>query len=114
MTPSAAHREIEAVFRIESAKVIAAVARMVRDVGLAEEVAQDALVAALEPTYGIPARTRRRIASTKSRSCNAFSSRNVFPPPTKMASKSSILSATARGSKPMVWNRARTLAVYAS
>ena len=56
MTPSAAHRQIEAVFRIESAKVIAAVARMVRDVGLAEEVAQDALVAALErwPASGIP------------------------------------------------------------
>jgi RNA polymerase sigma factor (sigma-70 family) len=56
VTPSAAHREIEAVFRIESAKVIAAVARMVRDVGLAEEVAQDALVAALErwPQSGVP------------------------------------------------------------
>ncbi|MFL5292096.1 MAG: RNA polymerase sigma factor [Myxococcales bacterium] len=56
MTPSAAHRQIEAVFRIESAKVIAAVARMVRDVGLAEELAQDALVAALErwPGSGIP------------------------------------------------------------
>ena len=56
MTPSAAHREIETVFRIESAKVIAAVARMVRDVGLAEELAQDALVAALErwPQSGIP------------------------------------------------------------
>jgi len=39
---------IEAVFRIESAKVIASIARIVRDVGLAEELAQDALVAALE------------------------------------------------------------------
>jgi RNA polymerase sigma-70 factor, ECF subfamily len=50
------HRQIEAVFRIESARVIAAVARMVRDVGLAEEVAQDALVVALErwPRTGIP------------------------------------------------------------
>jgi len=56
VAPSAAHRQIEAIFRIESAKVIAAVARMVRDVGLAEEVAQDALVAALErwPEAGIP------------------------------------------------------------
>ena len=42
------HRAIEAVWRIESAKVIAHVARVVRDVGLAEELAQDALVAALE------------------------------------------------------------------
>ena len=50
------HRAIEAVWRIESAKVIAGVARMVRDVGLAEELAQDALVAALEswPTSGVP------------------------------------------------------------
>ncbi len=42
------HRAIEAVWRIESARVIAHVARVVRDVGLAEELAQDALVAALE------------------------------------------------------------------
>jgi len=56
VTPSATHRQIEAIFRIESAKVIAAIARMVRDVGLAEEVAQDALVAALErwPGSGVP------------------------------------------------------------
>jgi len=49
-------RAIEAVWRIESARVIAALARMVRDVGLAEELAQDALVAALEtwPAAGIP------------------------------------------------------------
>ena len=45
---TATHRAIEAVWRIESAKVIAHVARIVRDVGLAEELAQDALVAALE------------------------------------------------------------------
>ena len=42
-------KEIEAVWRIESAKVIAGLARMVRDVGLAEDLAQEALVAALEP-----------------------------------------------------------------
>ncbi len=50
------HQTMAAVWRIESAKVIATVARMVRDVGLAEELAQDALVAALEhwPTRGIP------------------------------------------------------------
>ena len=45
---SATHRAIEAVWRIESPKLIAGLARMVRDVGLAEELAQDALVAALE------------------------------------------------------------------
>ncbi|MFP2926140.1 RNA polymerase sigma factor [Pyxidicoccus sp. 3LG] len=50
------HRAIDAVWRIESARVIAGVARMVRDVGLAEELAQDALVAALErwPRSGVP------------------------------------------------------------
>lgn len=51
------HRSIEAIWRIESAKIIAALARRVRDVGLAEELAQDALVAALEqwPRDGVPA-----------------------------------------------------------
>ena len=55
---AAAHRTIEAVWRIESARIIAGLARLVRDVGLAEELAQDALVAALEqwPAEGIPAR----------------------------------------------------------
>jgi RNA polymerase sigma factor (sigma-70 family) len=50
------HRAIEAVWRIESARVIAGLARMVHDVGLAEELAQDALVAALEqwPASGVP------------------------------------------------------------
>jgi RNA polymerase sigma-70 factor (ECF subfamily) len=50
------HRAIEAVWRIESARVIAALARMVRDLGLAEELGQDALVAALEqwPETGVP------------------------------------------------------------
>jgi RNA polymerase sigma factor (sigma-70 family) len=49
-------RTIDAVWRIESAKLIAALARMVRDVGLAEDLAQDALVAALEqwPSAGLP------------------------------------------------------------
>ena len=50
------HRTIDAVWKIESAKLIAGLARRVRDVGLAEELAQDALVAALEqwPVSGIP------------------------------------------------------------
>ncbi len=50
------HRTIEAVWRIESARLIAGLARIVRDVGLAEELAQDALVAALEqwPKSGVP------------------------------------------------------------
>jgi RNA polymerase sigma-70 factor (ECF subfamily) len=57
VTTGDVHRAIDAVWRIESARVIAGLARMVRDVGLAEELAQDALVAALEkwPAAGVPA-----------------------------------------------------------
>jgi RNA polymerase sigma factor (sigma-70 family) len=53
---SETHRAIHAVFRIESARLIAGLARMVRDVGRAEELAQDALVTALEkwPEAGVP------------------------------------------------------------
>src|SRR6516225_11768693 len=56
MTTSDLHRAIEAVWRIESARLIARLARLVRDIGLAEELAQDALVAALEqwPAAGVP------------------------------------------------------------
>jgi RNA polymerase sigma-70 factor, ECF subfamily len=56
MTATDIHRTIDAVWRIESARLIAGLARMVRDVGLAEELAQDALVAALErwPQSGVP------------------------------------------------------------
>ncbi len=51
-----AHRAIDAVWRIESARLIAGLTRLVRDVGIAEDLAQDALVAALEqwPASGIP------------------------------------------------------------
>lgn len=53
---SATHQAIAAVWRIESAKIVAVVARMVRDIGVAEELAQDALIAALEhwPLDGVP------------------------------------------------------------
>ncbi len=56
MTATDTHRAIEAVWRIESARIISGLARIVRDVGLAEELAQDALVAALQqwPESGIP------------------------------------------------------------
>ena len=56
MTATDIHRAIDAVWRIESAKLIAGLARIVRDVGLAEDLAQDALVAALQqwPASGIP------------------------------------------------------------
>ncbi|TBR37118.1 MULTISPECIES: RNA polymerase sigma factor [Dyella] len=56
MTATDIHRTIDALWRIESARLIAGLARMVRDVGLAEELAQDALVVALEqwPQSGVP------------------------------------------------------------
>ncbi len=56
-TTSESHRAIEAVWRIESARVIAGLSRIVGDVGLAEDLAQDALIAALEqwPGSGVPA-----------------------------------------------------------
>src|SRR5918997_1393477 len=56
MQDSETHRAIDAVWRIESARLIAGLARIAGDVGLAEELAQDALVAALEqwPESGVP------------------------------------------------------------
>jgi RNA polymerase sigma-70 factor (ECF subfamily) len=63
------HRAIDAVWRIEQAKLIAGLARMVRDVALAEELAQDALVAALEqwPTSGIPEKPGAWLMTTAKR-----------------------------------------------
>jgi RNA polymerase sigma-70 factor (ECF subfamily) len=56
VTATDTHRTIEAVWRIESARLIAGLARFVRDVGLAEDLAHDALVAALDqwPASGVP------------------------------------------------------------
>ena len=56
MSADPTHRAIDAIWRIESPKIIAGLARMVRDIGLAEDLAQDALVAALDqwPKSGVP------------------------------------------------------------
>src|SRR5450631_121836 len=56
MAAADTHRVVESIWRMESARIIAGLARIVRDVGLAEELAQDALVAALEqwPESGVP------------------------------------------------------------
>ena len=56
MTATDIHRTIDAVWRIESPKLIAGLTRMVRDIGVAEDLAQDALVAALQqwPGSGVP------------------------------------------------------------
>ncbi|MFJ4843992.1 MULTISPECIES: RNA polymerase sigma factor [unclassified Streptomyces] len=76
-----ARRAIDAVWRIESARVIAAVARVVRDIGVAEELAQDALVAALEqwPRDGVPANPGAWLtAAAKHRAIDLVRRKEVF------------------------------------
>jgi RNA polymerase sigma factor (sigma-70 family) len=75
------HRAIDAVWRIESAKLIAGLARFVRDVGLAEELAQDALVAALEqwPQSGVPEKPGAWLmAAAKHRAIDQFRRRKLL------------------------------------
>lgn len=75
MADSEIHRTIETVFRMERAKLIASLARMVRDVGQAEELAQDALVAALSdwPKNGVPRNPGAWLtASAKRRAIDGF------------------------------------------
>jgi RNA polymerase sigma-70 factor (ECF subfamily) len=81
VTASATHRAIDAVWRIESARLIAGLAGMVRDVGLAEELAQDALVAALEqwPASGVPRNPGAWLMTTaKRRAVDAVRRREVL------------------------------------
>jgi len=80
VTQSATHRAVEAVWRIESAKLIAGLVRVVRDVGLAEDLAQDALVAALEqwPGSGVPDNAGAWLMATaKRRAIDAMRHGNV-------------------------------------
>ena len=75
METSETHQAIEAVFRIERARLIAGLARMTRDVSLAEELAQDALVAALAdwPKTGVPKKPGAWLmASAKRRAIDGF------------------------------------------
>jgi RNA polymerase sigma-70 factor (ECF subfamily) len=69
MSATGVQKTIEAVWRIEQAKIIAAIARMVRDVGLAEEFAQDALVTALAqwPEKGVPEKPAAWLMATGKR-----------------------------------------------
>jgi RNA polymerase sigma factor (sigma-70 family) len=74
-SPVAVRRVVDAVWRMESAKLVAALTRVAGDVGLAEELAQDALVAALEqwPASGVPDRPGAWLmAAAKRRSIDAF------------------------------------------
>jgi RNA polymerase sigma factor (sigma-70 family) len=78
VTASDPRRVIEAIYRIESPKLIAGLARMVRDVGLAEELAQDALVLALQhwPASGVPDNPGAWLMTTaKNRAINALQRR---------------------------------------
>lgn len=69
MKESSVHRMIDGIWRIESARIIAGLARIVRDVGLAEDLAQDALIIALErwPEAGIPANPGAWLMTTAKR-----------------------------------------------
>jgi len=81
VTATDAHRAIDAVWRIESPKLIAGLTRMVRDVGLAEDLAQDALVAALEqwPGEGIPRNPGAWLmAAAKHRAIDQFRRRRML------------------------------------
>src|SRR4051812_2577304 len=75
MTTVDVHRVVDAVWRMESARLVGALARVTGDVGLAEELAQDALVAALErwPETGVPDRPGAWLMATaKHRAVDAF------------------------------------------
>jgi RNA polymerase sigma factor (sigma-70 family) len=75
MTATDTHRTIDAVWRIESPRLIAGLTRIVRDVGLAEDLAQDALVAALQqwPGEGVPRNPGAWLmAAAKHRAIDAF------------------------------------------
>jgi RNA polymerase sigma factor (sigma-70 family) len=81
MTATDLHYTIDAVFRIEQARLIAGLARMVRDVGVAEELAQDALVSALEqwPRSGIPDKPGAWLmASAKNRAIDRLRRRKLI------------------------------------
>jgi RNA polymerase sigma factor (sigma-70 family) len=81
VTERDAHRAVEAIWRLESARVIAGLARMVHDIGLAEELAQDALVLALEqwPRDGVPPNPGGWLMSTaKHRAIDLLRRRTVY------------------------------------
>jgi RNA polymerase sigma-70 factor, ECF subfamily len=81
VTETSTHRAIDAVWRIESARLIAGLARIVGDVGLAEDLAQDALVAALErwPEAGVPDNPGAWLTATaKHRAIDQFRRRSLL------------------------------------
>jgi len=95
VTATDAHRTIEAIWRIESVKLIAGLARMVRDVGLAEDFAQDALVAALErwPETGVPDKPGAWLMATAKR--RAIDS--IVPSPPSTIARSAVPGSASSG-----------------
>ena len=88
MSAADTHRTIEAVWKMEAARVIAGLTRIVRDVGLAEDLAQEALVIALEkwPVSGIPQRKHQQRQPQQprylgSRGLTRFTFRRHLQPP---------------------------------
>ena len=79
MSATDLHRAIKAVWRIESARVIAGLTRLTRDVGLAEDLAQEALAAALEqgPQSGVPDNPAAWLTATAKRSAIDLFRRNA-------------------------------------
>ena len=83
MAAGETHQVIEAIFRIERARLIAGLARFTRDVDLAEELSQDALVAALAawPESGVPANPGAWLmAAAKRRAIDIFRRRKMLDP----------------------------------
>src|SRR6266699_1019960 len=81
VTATAAHRAIDAVWRMESPRLIAGLTRIVRDVGLAEDLAQDALEAALRqwPESGVPNNPGAwRMGTAKHRAIDAMRRRTTL------------------------------------
>lgn len=88
MTVERARQAVDAVWRIESARLIAGLTRMVHDIGLAEDLAQDALVAALEhwPVSGVPANPGAWLMATaKRRAIDRF--RRDKPRPVRISTR---------------------------
>lgn len=106
MTATTTHKAIEAVFRIESARLIGGLVRMVRDVALAEDLAQEALVSALErwPEGGIPDNPGAWLMATaKNRAIDLFRQRAM------QDRKREVLGADEGATDPEAWDHGAAL-----
>lgn len=85
------HRQIETIWRLESTQLIAALVRITRDVGLAEDLAQDALVAALTqwPGSGVPSNPGAWLMAVATRRCGSGASSRRSCPTSRRSTGSS-------------------------